>query len=420
MKISFFPLPAYRQSYGLISGWNFIRLSFFLLLAVGIMLPSDGGHGVLSPKSLAFVGAMFSWMFWIVLHPPVKASTQKLLLFFLSSLFVLFTWIVIGSGNDGLAFDQFKIFLITLSFACMSIYMIQEKCLTFKEFVIFAIGANFIYCLTKTLLAVLHTFHVFNLISLMEKLGLRYMSMEIMGDLGRMQTSVDILTPFILYFVLTSSSWNLSLSKGFKRFYITVAWLSSALSFSRFLLFCALMAHIAFWMTENRKELAASLFKAFLIVMLIIPVVGPEKIYKVVEKRFFSEDNTRSDDVRHEQVHAMMETFEDTPYLGRGLGGYAEKVIRDSRLKYSYEVQWVAFLMQFGLFGMILLLGPIILLLFLILYPPLSRLKASLAVMYMLWILAGFTNPFLISLASGIIYALFYTASQATSCLKQN
>lgn len=386
---------------------------FFLLLAIGIILPSDGAHGLFAPKSLAFLLAAGGTLAHLLLHPRLNASQQRLLAFLFASLLFLLTWALIGSPNGPLALDQFKVFFITLSFIGMALYYLQEGVLTFPRLLKFALMANFFYSSLKITLALLHALHIFNLLALMEKLGIRFMSMHILGDVGRLQTSVDILTPFLLYFLLTSDSWGLHLSRTFKRLYIPFAWLSVALSFSRFLLFCALMAHVAYWFTETKKGLALSLLKFSLILLCLIPIAGPERLYNVIEKRFLSDESSRSDAIRAEQIEALTDTFTTTPYLGQGLGGYAKTVVRDPTLKYSYEVQWVAFLMQFGLLGLPLLLFPPFLLTLNLF--PLTRLKASLFALFALWLASGLMNPFLISLASGILYALFWGALKSRS-----
>jgi hypothetical protein len=385
--------------------------TFLCLLVIGVMLPSDGAHGLFSAKSLAFCGAVFSFAASLLFHPILKPESQRLMAFVLLSLLFLALWTLFGVESGALALDQFKVFIITLGFLGMGAYYMHEGRLTFATLLKVVILANFSYSLLKITLGALQALQVINALALMEKLGFRFMSMQIMGNLGRLQTSVDILTPFILYFVLSSESWGLFLSRGFKRLFTFLAWISIAFSFSRFLLACALAAHVAFWFCESRKALFLSLFKASCLLFCLIPLIGPERLYQVVERRFFSDESSRSDIIRKEQIEALVESFYEAPYLGKGMGGFSKEVVRDPLLKYSYEVQWVAFLMQFGILGLLTLLVPPLLLLTKILLLPSSRLKASLFALFCLWLISGFTNPFLISLASGILYTLFYGAT---------
>lgn len=102
------------------------------------------------------------------------------------------------------------------------------------------------------------------------------------------------------------------------------------------------------------------------------------------------------------------------------MGGYTEKGLRDKELKFSYEVQWMAFLMQFGLLGLFLILLFLAYLAYLILRPPVTIERLSLFALYLLWLAAGLTNPFLVSLPSGILYTFFLGASNKASRLPQN
>jgi len=106
------------------------------------------------------------------------------------------------------------------------------------------------------------------------------------------------------------------------------------------------------------------------------------------------------------------------------MGGYAESYVRDTKVRHSYEVQWVAFLMQFGLIGMLFLLLPLCFVCWKFCKPPFTIAKLSFFFLFILWLLSGFTNPFLISLTSGIIYSIFILAGMILNtpdiCIQHN
>ncbi|MFN4174347.1 MAG: hypothetical protein ACK4HV_04505, partial [Parachlamydiaceae bacterium] len=163
-----------------------------------------------------------------------------------------------------------------------------------------------------------------------------------------------------------------------------------------------------YWLTLDHKKLAWALFRISWLVLALTFMIGPFKIAQVLEKRFNSEHSERSDIARKVQIESLTDAFFMNPILGKGMGGFAEDSIRDSTFKHSYEVQWAAFLMQFGIVGLAFLFAPIFYIFYLLF--PLDRLRASLFIMFILWLLSGFTNPFLISLTSGIIYSIFVVA----------
>jgi hypothetical protein len=393
-----------------VNGSKVLLYTYYLLILVGITVPSDGSHGLLSPKSLVFLGTLFAFSSYLLFNQRIKEENLSLFIFLGYALPVLGLFLVIGMGYPASAIDQFKLFIITLFVPLVSLYLITENVLKATSFFKFIIYFSFLFSILKVSLTILNVFHIIDLFSLMEKVGIRFMSMGIYGGIGRVQTSVDIVTPFILFVALMNRSLGLNLSRVFFLFFIPFTWLALLLSFSRYLLMAALFAHFCYWMTLNHKKLIFSLFRFSCLVALFIMMIGPEKVYQVVERRFFSEHSEKSDDIRKIQISNLIEGFFTAPVLGKGMGGFTEEGVRDQTLKHSYEVQWVAFLMQFGLLGLIAISIPLLAIAYLFLKPPLTRVKFSFLIMFLVWLLSGFTNPFLISLTSGVIYAIFCIA----------
>ena len=135
----------------------------------------------------------------------------------------------------------------------------------------------------------------------------------------------------------------------------------------------------------------------------------------MIERRVFSSENFKSDDTRSLQIQSLLLEHEQYSFIGKGMGAYAEDNIRDPVLLHSYEVQWMAFLMQFGLIGLILLGIPLGFIVYGFVHAPITRVKCAFLCLFLLWLLSGFTNPFLISLTSGIIYAVFFLSGKKLS-----
>lgn len=391
-----------------IDGSYFLLTAYFILIASGIVIPSDGSHGILSPKSLTFLLAVVALFTHILFNPILNEPVRKLISF--SSYLVLLLGILLAFGlaYPSQAIDQFKLFIITIFVPLVSLYLVFRGLIEAKTLMKFVIYVSFIFSFLKLSLVALHMAHVIDLFKLMEKAGIRFMSMGIYGSLARVQTSVDILTPFALYFALMHKRFDFTLSKTFMAFFIPITWFALVLSFSRYLFLLGMMAHVCYWLTLNHKKLTWTLFRISWLIVLLTFLIGPVKVAQVLEKRFNSEHSERSDIARKIQIESLSDAFFVNPILGKGMGGFAEDSIRDSSFKHSYEVQWAAFLMQFGIAGLALLLTPIFYIFYLLF--PLDRLRTSLFIMFILWLLSGFTNPFLISLTSGIIYSIFVVA----------
>jgi len=397
-------------------GGSVLFFAYLVMLVLGLILPSDGNHGLFAPKSLAFLATALSFAFYLIAHRTyLREQVKAILLIFFAFAFLIF-WYAVGIDQDPLRpsgqYDQFKVFLITLFVPFVSYYMVKQKLISVQRILKTVIYANFAYCSLKVVLMGLHMLHLINLWALLSKFGMRFMSMEIMGNLGRIQTSVDIVTPYLIFFVLQSEPLGFHLSRKFKALYLVVSLISNFLSFSRLLIFAYFISLFLYWMTLRLSSVVKALVATSVVLAIGIAIATPQKVFQVVEKRLFSSDNYYSDRTRHDQIQAMLGACEENPLFGKGLGGYTASCIRDSLLPHAYEVQWVAFLMQFGLFGLTILLIPIGIIAWKLIEPPITRIKCGFFLLFGLWLVSGFTNPFMISLTSGIIYALFLLAAE--------
>lgn len=390
-------------------------IAYFAMIIVGLVMPSDGNHGILTPKSLSFLGSCFFFLNYVLTKGQVSLYQLKVLSFTALLSAFLLIWLFLGlAGNlvsQEAPLDQFKIFIITFSFVVMTLYAVDEKLVSPETLIRTMIFTNFIYSIIKLSLILLHVLQIINMFDLMEALDMRFMSMEMASGFSRFQTSVDIVTPFFILFVLQSDELNLKFNSLFKYSYFVISIVAIMFSFSRFLMGVAFFSSILYMVTLNKKNLQKALLLFLGLVVVFIAVLGFDVLLTMIERRFFSHDNYYSDLTRTQQIDALMEQFFKAPYFGMGLGGFVKDFVRDGGIVYSYEVQWVAFLMQFGLFGIILLLIPVGFICSQFLLRPLSKVKFSFLGLFLIWLLSGFTNPFLISLASGIVYAIFLLAA---------
>lgn len=392
-------------------------LPFLAMIFFGLLLPSDGNHGFFSPKSLSFVGAAGMWFLFILFQRRYRCGDLYVLGIGMGIIAFITGWfflgLLYGESPFSSQFDQYKLFIITLAVVVIAVHYAREGALSPQGLFKCAIYANFLYSSMKCLGALLHLIGVINILTFMDKVGIRFMSMDIHAGVIRLQTSVDIATPYLLLFVLNSERLGVRFPKGFRLVYICISILSVLLSFSRYLIAVSWIALFLYWVTSNTLRQFAGIITCAALVILGIAAAGPENVYKVIEKRLFSADNALSDQTRIDQIEAMSDEICSHPFLGKGLGGYAPACVRDAQLPHSYEVQWVAFTMQFGMVGITILVAVYLIAGWGYLIPPYTLPKVSFAAMYALWLVSGFTNPFLISLTSGIMYAIFALAPKA-------
>lgn len=406
-----------QPSWSLLSFRSFVLLPYFILIIAGLTVPSDGGHGILSLKSLAFLATVSTVSLYLTASQKLSLSQFKILCFLLCSLTFLLAWMMIslayGETPTSSAWDQFKICWLTVSVVAISVFVVTEKLISYATLLKTIIFANCVYSTFKVGLVLLHLMGIIHMWSIVDALGIRFMSMSILGGMPRLQTSIDIATPFLLFFFLQGKQLGITWNKRFRYFYLAVSIFAIFLSFSRFLMFVAALSFFLHFLTLQFRILVRAL-PIFLIACVVgLSLIGFDNVYMIVERRLFSNDNHASDQTRIEQVDALMEEHQQFPVFGKGLGGFAAKSIRDGQIMHSYEVQWVAFLMQFGLIGIVLVLLPMGMIVIKILTRPLNGSKIGLFVLFLSWLFSGFTNPFLISLTSGILYTVFLLGGKA-------
>jgi hypothetical protein len=150
-------------------------------------------------------------------------------------------------------------------------------------------------------------------------------------------------------------------------------------------------------------------FKQRIIASAIVAVVmllSLTWITDVFQTRFLSEQAEYSDSFRYLQIDSLLQAWEEVPVLGGGLGYYAKGMIRSLELPYTYEVQWVSFFAKFGMLGISFLIFLVILLFYAILSGKRQADHYLLAFVLLTFIMAGFTNQYLLNAASGVFYSL--------------
>lgn len=384
---------------------------YLFLIWVAMIIPASGAHGFLNIKSQAIFLAVLGGGIFAYIKSNFSMTHLKILAFtcFIISFLVLW-WImglIWGNAVVDSQWDVFKIFGVTIATVMVAFYLYSEKLLCYSTFIKSIIFSSFTFSIIKIGVIILYLFNLVDIKNVISFIGVYCMSMGITGSLVRVQFSTDIFTPFILFFVLNSKQLGFNLSKTFKFIYYVITPLSIFLSYSRYLFFVAGLSVLFYWLNQKLSKMVFSFVMFALITLGILLWIGNEHIENIIYKRFFSQNTSESDDIRVAQMRAFMRDYVEYPFLGKGLGGVPSTMIRDGSNPNLYEVQWGIFLLQFGLLGILFFLIPTGYIAHRILSFPITRLKLSILLLFLSWLLSGMTNPFLISLGSGVMYSLF-------------
>lgn len=268
------------------------------------------------------------------------------------------------------------------------IYYFYFKILTKEEI-------NKIIFLSFISYSLLKSFLLFLIILSENKLGV-YLTINKLFDITwvlgfingfpRLISTNDILVFLVLSIVLSQRYLNKS---SIILIYISAIFI--LFTYSR--MFWLYLLIIIIFLTITRKKIVIHL--------LLISLAFFTFQHYHIEERLSNHETHISNEIKIQQIELFVRFWINHPsslIIGQGLGSYLPEYIRNTIYPFSYEVQWFSFLYQFGF----LFLVPIITFFLL----PLTNSCRKLNIMqisYILFLLAGFTNPYLISGFSGAL-----------------
>lgn len=129
----------------------------------------------------------------------------------------------------------------------------------------------------------------------------------------------------------------------------------------------------------------------------------------VFSTRFSGAQVNYSDGIRSEQIEKLFNSFANSPLVGYGMGSYVRSYIRSITSPFSYEMEYLSFLNQFGILGFLTLIGVLAGSFYnLILRNSSKTIKWLLYLNYFFWIIRPFFNPYFLSSTSGmtIVYIM--------------
>ena len=225
----------------------------------------------------------------------------------------------------------------------------------------------------------------------MDLFGFETVTLTIAVNILRLQFPSDIVCMFLLaVYCGGRSRWRDGL-------FLLCASIVIFLSFSRFYFFSFVVALFVRSAWLKRWDLITTLGTLALVGALAF--FGAE-----IVERFVGQGAEMSDEIRVDQTRALASEIERHPILGRGIGASVPDFLRSETLPFSYEVQWYAVVMQFGWLGMSVFVLNIASLM--ISGVRRTRSLICLAVVGLLWVAAGFTNPLITAIGSAVGLAI--------------
>lgn len=342
--------------------------------------------GFASAKALAVVAYFFSRL-W------TKGVSFRGLSLAVSVLAGLLLWYAVGRAhevplNDGL--DQLSRLLI---FFCVlaSAYYLRASFRSPEALDRVTRTAAVVSALSKMLITIAVLFFGISFEDIQQSLGFESVTQPLGFELQRLQFPSD----FVILFLL-------SCYFGGKSRIADIVFIASIavvvmLSFSRFIFVCFFVAIFVRMIWTRRIDLIPKSAAALVVVLSLV-------FSDVLVERFFGDAAEQSDDIRVLQVEYLSELISQRPLGGSGIGASVPGYLRSESQAYSYEMQWYATIMQFGWMGLCWLLGTFVAILAGAIRNRRSLICLSLLVL--MWVLSGFTNPFLTSLGTAVGFSI--------------
>tara|TARA_Y100000780_G_C13692685_1_gene420194 strand:- start:2595 stop:3809 length:1215 start_codon:yes stop_codon:yes gene_type:complete len=325
---------------------------------------------------------------------------------FIAANSVFFTMALVGvlAGNE-YAFAELK-YLSTaaLTTTLLSIYAINNP----ESFQRAIIVGTFLYSIFKLSLV----FSASNLVSIYQLEAIyshifsqKFVHMPITGDIHRIQLPPDILyamTP-ILYLLLRCSTGRPAGIQSLA-FMIICSAIISFTAYSRLIFLVFSLSTILCIHMSIRSKLTAILLLSLLPTTLLLLNFDVILHNSFFEERFSARNNYHSDSIRETQIAHLIAMWLDSPIYGHGLGAYIASFVRDPEIPFSYEAQLIAYAMKGGLLFIVSFSVSI----FYFSYKLISNAGLTPAVLFLTLMAAGFTNPYLTSTATTVLYASFF------------
>lgn len=355
---------------------------FFALVLLCIAAP-----GFAMVKAVAIVTF---WGYCVAVDGFKKSST----IWFLSVLANLLAWSMVAEVHMVSQADMINqcsrilIFFMVLS---IGVHIARNSKLSSTELDTLIFRVAMFAMILKIVILTLVLGGWYSLEEVQKYIGFETVSDNIGLGLERLQFPSDIATLFLLPCYVGGKSKIKDIA-----FLLSIT-VVVFLSFSRFLfvgyLLCLIVRYI--WI---RKLDLISQFSA--VVILILCTIFSANL----ALRFSGEGTTASDSVRTEQIRHLNSVTSSFPILGTGIGSSANGYTRSDTMPFSYEVEWNALTMQFGFLGITWFCINLLAVLFVSLKAGKNILPF--AIVFVVWIASGFTNPYVTSLGSAFGFSI--------------
>lgn len=393
-----------------ISSSLFAKIATLLLVFSSITLPSGSIYNANIKIYLSFV--IFPLCIIIVIKKGIEFR-HLIAIFGVTFFLLLFTTVGILNNIPIVDIKTHAIaFLSLISVIFPSIYLVHKKVIS-TDILLHTIYFSVII---ETLLkgaVILYLIQGHSLVAtkieIEDIFGVSFIGLET-NTLYRINLPIDYILPLILYLSAPYNRFKKNTNHLLRLTVFILAFISVVLSYSRYLWIYSLIAIFLPLFFKNTKSINSSTFFIIpaLFFLLILFSLMP---YDFFIDRFTGEFAHSSDETRKMMFPAILDTFYKHPVLGLGLGSSTKGFTNIAEVPWYYELQWLAFAMQFGTLGLLVLFFTSVIFIWFKATPINSLHMISIRVLYIFWISVGFVNGFMLTSSGATIFLAFYLAA---------
>jgi hypothetical protein len=399
--------------------------SVYILIFICVVLPT-GLIFDFKVKVLFSVISIFLFILDFIFSPYFNKRLLISTIYFFCFLFFYFI-LTLLNGNDYIsAFSQLNALTATVLLIILPMHLIYKKYVSTSSMLVNIIFYALIYSSIKIILEFLYIIHILStyeiVYSLTSIFGYEPIYLEFSGFL-RINLPSDFLLPILLLVVAARKYLNIQLNSYFSIFCATNFLGSIFIAYSRYLWFLSFFAILIscyyafenFNFKKNKRKFLLFFFGAAILVSIALLILMQHSeilnpLTDLINDRYTGSASEQSDSIRITMQQQLLDQFFQFPILGSGLGAYPHDYIRFPELPWNYELQWLALVMQFGIFGISIILLYLCRFLIFILkmkYP----MNIFLCLLFTIWLSTGFFNCFLITSSAGVLYLIFIVIS---------
>lgn len=387
---------------------NTIKFALCTLIFVSIVFPSGTIYTInlkIVITSILFLSLM---IFYIKHEVPMKFFV--LLLSFLVFLFITSLIAVLNDIPVFSILSEMKAFIATFYLIFLPLLIIESNIITSLQTLKVIAYSTLCYLLIKLTLEILLIFGFLDINNLYlfinDVFNFKFIHLPF-SIFERINFPIDYILPPLLLAILYSKNlgWNLIY---FQKIIFFILILSAIfIAYSRYLWAFTFLIILLYFFTEKITYKKLNYFLGFSILLLMIAILYHEIIVGIIEERFLGSYTTVSDLPRIEMKVALSEMIHNMPITGWGMGAYPNSLVRFEQSPWNYELQWFAFLMQFGYLGILYLLF-LTGLVYKKIFIRLTRKRAIIGFAYTLWLITGIFNCFLLTSSAGVVFLTYY------------